>query len=254
MDKWLRISLAVMLVLLGVVEITLAIPNESKSEMDVTATISQVIDLYNEGLISDAERYALQALDSPDKFSRFELFTLHKILAFCFIANGNDLNAIVQFREALKLNSAMKPDPITWSPKVRELFGAAKQEHERELAINTYYQLTLEADLGRKASLKSLYIPGSGQSMKGHKSGIWITALFVGAAATLVYTQVTIPAARERYEQATDIADINHQWKRYTNLYHTSYVSGSIAGSIYIYAFFDALWSKPAISVTKPQP
>jgi hypothetical protein len=254
MTNCLRKSLVVILILLGVAGSTLAIPTDNKDDSDVTTTISKVIEYYNKGLISDAEQYALQALDSPDKLSRFERFTLHKILAFCFIASGNDVNAIVQFREALKLNSAMKPDPITWSPKVRDLFEVAKTEHDRELVINSYYQLTLEADLGRQASLKSLYLPGSGQSMKGHNSGIWITALFVGAAATFVYTQVAIPAARERYEEATELDDINHQWNGYTNLYHTAHVSGVMAGSIYIYAFFDALWTKPAISVTKPQP
>ncbi len=231
----------------------LAAPDDPESSNDGSDIVAEVIAYYNGGMISDAELTAHKALDSPEKLSTFERFTLHKILAFCSVANNNDDNAILQFREAIRINPAMKPDPITWSPKVRELFAQAKQESERDAAIEEYYRVTLEADLGRKASLKSLYLPGAGQLMKGHDRGIYITLLFIGAAATFIYSQSNLPSAKERYQQATELDDIEKQWKRYSDLYHLSYISGTVAGSVYFYAYFDALWSKPSIKLSGPK-
>lgn len=243
----------ILVLLLGVAGQLSAAPEDPNSSADESDVVAKVVAYYNAGKISDAELTAHIALDAPEDLSKFERFTLHKILAFCSVANDNDDNAIFQFREALRVNPAMKPDPITWSPKVRELFAQAKQQSERDAAVEEYYRVTLEADLGRRASLKSLYLPGAGQLMKGHDRGIYITLLFVGAAATFIYSQSNIPSARERYENATDMDDIEKQWKRYSDLYHLSYISGSVAGSVYIYAYFDALWSKPNIELLLPK-
>ena len=223
---------------------------ESSDSADV---VKEVIHLYEAGRISEAEYMSLQALDTQENLSRFDRFNLHKVLAFCAIANDDETGGIRQFTKALQLNPAMSSDPMNWSPKVREIFHRAREEYDRQEAITQLYRITTEANLCRKASLKSLYLPGAGQMMKGHKQrSITVGILFTGAVAALIYSQVALPSARDRYRQATLPDDIHRYWNDYSNLYHVANISGIVVTGIYVYAFFDALWSPPSTPLPIP--
>ncbi|MDP8229246.1 MAG: hypothetical protein P9M15_07325, partial [Candidatus Electryoneaceae bacterium] len=211
------------------------------------------VHLYDAGRIAEAEYMALHALDTQENLSRYNRFNLHKVLAFCAIANDDETGGIRQFTKALQLNPAMTSDPMNWSPKVREIFHRAREEYDRQEAINQLYHITTEANLCRRASLKSLYLPGAGQMMKGHKKrAVIIGTVFTGAVAAFIYTQVALPSARNRYRQATLPDDIDRYWNDYSNLYHVANISGIVVTGVYLYAFFDALWNPPVPSPSLP--
>jgi hypothetical protein len=203
--------------------------------------------LYESGRITEAEHLALKILDTRDDLDRTDRSQIHQLLAFCAMANDDEANAMRQFVEALRLNPGITADPITWSPKVRRVFGLAQEEVRKQIVQEIQLKQALEASTCRRAALKSLYFPGAGQRLKGHpnRGGI-ISALFIGSAAGLVYSQFKLPAARDRYLNATTSQSARTYWKTYRDYYHLSTVTGLAAGAIYLYAFTDALVSPPA--------
>jgi len=221
-------------------------PRTDTSPRDSVDVLDRTIRLYDTGRIAEAEFTALKALDNPEKLSRYTQFRLNQILAFCAIANGDNEGGVRRFVAALRLNRGLTPDPITWSPKVRDAFEKAREEFNRQLASERRQRWAEEADICRKASLHSLYLPGSGQFKKGQrKRGLTVGVLFYGAVAAFFYSQAILPNARDRYLDAESPSDIRHRWKDYRDVYHLSTVSGLVAASVYTYAFFDALWSRP---------
>lgn len=212
----------------------------------ISEELRKVQEYFDDGRLDDAEHYALKLLANPDSLSRYNKFSLHKLLAFIAIANGDEENAIRQFVQALRYNPTLSPDPITWSPKVRRVFDRARAEYNQEMKELRQKSLATEAEKCRSASLKSLYLPGMGQISKRQKTkGITLGILFIGAAATYLYAQSVLPDAREKYERSLLPDDAERYWKEYRNAYYFVNISGFIALSVYTYSFFDALWSPP---------
>jgi len=215
---------------------------------DTIEVVRQVVDLYFSGNIDAAENLALKALDNPDDLSKQDRFNLYKILAFCAVANDDVEGGIRRFKSALSLSPNIAVDPITWSPKVRRVLEQARLEHEKQTRQERSYRQGVEAKNCRNASLKSLYLPGAGQISKGHIWEGWIIgSLFWGAAATFVYSQITLPTVRDQYDDARNRYDAVNYWKEYRNVYRISLISGTIAASVYSYTFFDALWRSSEI-------
>ncbi|NQU05817.1 MAG: hypothetical protein HQ568_06975, partial [Calditrichaeota bacterium] len=135
---------------------------------------------------------------------------------------------------------------ITWSPKVRRIFDRARSEFKNEEITVRAKRSAVEAEICRSASMKSLYLPGSGQLYKGYKEkGITLGTVFWCVAATFVYSQVSLPTARDRYLNATNQADVVQRWEEYRDIYRLNKVSGALTATIYTYIFFDTLLRKP---------
>lgn len=215
---------------------------------DTIEVVKQVIDLYFSGNIDGAEHLALRALDNPNALSRLDRFNLYKILAFCAVANDDVEGGIRRFKSALSLDPNIAVDPITWSPKVRHVLELARSEYDKQAKGERSYRLAIEAEICRNASLKSLYLPGSGQISKGHKWEGWIVgSLFWCTTATFVYSQLTLPTARNRYDNAKNTTEAVNRWEDYRDTYRINLISGTVAVSIYTYTFLDALWRRPSV-------
>ncbi len=222
---------------------------------DSISVVRRVTELYEKGDISRAENLAFRALDNPSKLTGFDRFELHRILAFCAIANDDEQRGVSQFVAALQLNPFMKPDPITWSPKIRRIFQQAVKEYKQGLTREKLNRRSREADICRSASWRSLYFPGAGQLYKKHKAkGYIVSTLFWGATATFVYSQFALPAAREDYRSSVSSEEAVDRWRDYRDIQHVAYISGGIAVAVYAFAFFDALWKSPEIEEQHPEP
>jgi len=214
-------------------------------------TVLKAAEMYEQGRLGDAEFLARRALDSPNGLSKRDRAQLFQVLAFCAIANDDEDNGKRQFIEALQLNPNLAPDPISWSPKVRRVFDKAREEYAQIIRIKAIESESREADICRRASLQSLYLPGSGQYMKGAGlKGFACGSLFWASVAVFVYTEASLPGARSNYLDATSPGDIRSKYTSYRSLYHTALFSGGAAAVIYTFTFFDALWSDSELAKT----
>ncbi|MFH0766043.1 MAG: hypothetical protein V2A61_06460 [Calditrichota bacterium] len=213
----------------------------------------QALQLYDQGRLSEAEHIALKALTEMDTLSRMDRFSLHRLLAFIAVANDDEDNGIKQFVLALRDNPSLSPDPITWSPKVRQVFGRARQEYESQIVLERRQKVASEAERGRLASLRSLYLPGSGQFLKGEPTKGAICAGLLAVSLTVcLYAAVTLPEARDRYHAAVSPDQAAKRWRDYRNQTYLLNISGLVAGAVYTYTFFDALW-EPSPEQTSEQ-
>lgn len=228
--------ICLILLLLGVFGFSSAIAQQDN-------LVNQAVILYEEGKLTEAEHLALRILTRTDTLSKIDQFNLHKLLAFIAIANDDEEGGIRQFVSAMRNNPAVSPDPITWSPKVRRVFDKARLEFAKEQEQQQRRTLVMEATLGRDASLRSLYFPGSGQYLKNQTTkGTIIGIAFWGSVAFGGYSAVKLSNAKDDYMNATTSADAARLWKDYRNANYMFNISGIIVGGIYLYSYFDALW------------
>lgn len=212
----------------------------------VDTAIDQALNLYNEGLISEAEHLALKTLTEFKTLSDYQKYRLYRLLAFCSIAADDEVSGSRHFVEALKNNPGMTPDRLTWSPKVRRAFDRAKEIYQQQVTLERLRRNAIEAEIGRRASLKSLYFPGAGQVMKGqHLKGYSLGILFWATAAGFIYSGTVLPQARDRYLEAATSSSAEKRWAEYRDTQYLVNVTGIAALAVYGYIFFDALWSEP---------
>ncbi len=216
--------------------------------------VRQVIFLYESGRLEEAEHLSLKTLDAPGELTRLEQSELYLVLAFCSIANDDEENGRRHFVSTLKFNPNLKPDPIGWSPKVRRVFDRARAEWIQIAQASEQRELSLEAELCRKAVYHSLLLPGSGQIYKDQKISGWVQgALFWGGLATSIYAQTSLPALRDKYRDAIYPDEIQEAYNDYRNMSRLVIVSTSFTVTVYGYSMLDALWRKPNVYLLAPQ-
>lgn len=224
-------------------------------EQPGAAVVRQASELYEVGRLSEAEHLALKTLDLPGQLSRMEQSELYRILAFCSIANDDEENARRHFVSALRLNPNLSADPISWSPKVRRVFERAREEFAQIVQAEAQKRVSMEAELCRQASLRSLFLPGGGQALKGQRARGWITgAMFWGSLATFIYAEALLPGARDKYHRATDPAASVRRYNDYRDLSRLTVLSGGLTIGVYGFSFFDALWRRPSPEKSRQTP
>lgn len=224
---------------------------QTKGEVDAQSDlVMQVVALYESGKLDEAEHLALKTLDAPGDLGRPELSELYVILAFCAIASDDEENSRRHFVSALKYNPNLKPDPIGWSPKVRQVFERARTEWIQITELAALSEVSLEAEFCRRASYNSLILPGSGQITKGHVLSGWIQGVvFWGGLATAIYANSEVPGLRDKYRAALYPDDIKSSYKSYQIMSRLAIISTSVTISFYGYSAFDALTRKPEADV-----
>lgn len=216
--------------------------------------VRQVIFLYESGRLDEAEHLALKTLDTPGELTRTEQSELYLVLAFCAIASDDEENSRRHFISALKFNPNLKPDPIGWSPKVRRVFDRAKADWIQINEATTLREISIEADVCRKATYRSLLLPGSGQAYKGQPTSGWINGvLFWGGVATSIYAQSSLPNLRDKYRDAINASEIRNAYRDYQQMSRLAIISTSFTFTIYSYSALDALIRKPEARILTPQ-
>lgn len=218
---------------------------KSNSDMIVRAQQN-----YNAGKIEKAEHLALKIITDDNDLTKYEKYNAYRLLAFCSIAAGNVEAGKKHFISAIVNNPNMTADPLTWSPKLRIVFDSAVAEVSRQKKIEKEWIYASSAQLGRAASLKSLFLPGAGQLMKNQKQkGLTLGILTYLSMASYVYGQFYLPKVRDDYLAAGTPNQAEARWEEYRNARYTVSITGLIALGIYSYTFFDALWSDPNTKV-----
>ena len=220
-----------------------------KSNTDLIVRAQQ---FYGAGQIESAEHLALKIISDDKDLTRYEKYNAYRLLAFCAIAADNIETGKKHFISAIRNNPNMTADPLTWSPKIRNVFDMAITEVNRRKKLEREWIYASEAQLGRRASLKSLYLPGAGQLMKKQKrKGITLGVLTYAAFSGFLVGQFYLPNVRDNYMEASTPKQAEARWKEYRNARYTVSITGLAALGIYGYTFFDALWSAPAGEAVK---
>ncbi len=246
MREVISVTLAVLMLFITAVPVQAQDKTELRKIKDQIAIASEY---YSEGRIGDAERMVLKLLNEQNKLDSEANFLIYRLLAFCSIANDDENAGTQYFVQALGYNPTMSPDPVTWSPKIRRVFENARQDYQINQEQQRLLRFAAEAELCRRASSRSLFLPGSGQMMKGHKAqGAILTTLFIGASTAAIYGQVVLPGAKDDYLNARIADDASRLWDDYRDAQYFANATGIMALSIYCYSFLNALWSHPAYS------
>ncbi|MBE0433262.1 tetratricopeptide repeat protein [candidate division WOR-3 bacterium] len=162
------------------------------------------------------------------------IIEIHVLLAFNYVAVGDEASAIEHYKKALAIEPKLQIDAYEPSPEVRAVFEEATKERAYESAGC------------------SCLIPGSGQFMRGDdlKGGAIIAVSVTSLASTVISWSIAdskhnlymslgpddIDMMEEVYE------DYNH-WRKMTIL------SGTVLLGVYVYSIIDATISKkPSLS------
>lgn len=244
----MRETISVILAVLFLLVAVQPVQAQDKAQLGkIKEQIATASEYYSEGRIGDAERLVLKLLNEQNQLDGEANFLIYRLLAFCSIANDDENAGIQYFIQALEYNPTMSPDPVTWSPKIRRVFDNARQNYQIHQEQQRLLRFAAEAELCRRASSRSLFLPGSGQMMKGHKAqGALLTTLFIGASAAAIYGQVMLPGAKDDYRNARNTADAERLWQDFRDAQYFANGTGILALSIYCYSFFNALWSHPS--------
>ncbi|UCD06523.1 MAG: hypothetical protein JSV98_04645 [candidate division WOR-3 bacterium] len=153
----------------------------------------------------------------------------HILLAFNYVAIGDEASAVAHFKGALTQNPELNLDEYDTTPEIRAVFKEAAQEQAYEFAGC------------------SCFIPGIGQILKGDytKGRVIIAASAVTLAGSLVSLSIADgkrttylslgPDDLDRIEEAYD--DYN-RWRKITILSATAFLG------VYVYSIVDAMISR----------
>lgn len=246
-----HIGLTILLLINLMQFVTAAEPNKPAQGSNIDMII-KAQQYYGAGKIEDAEHLALKLISDDNDLTKHEKYSAYRLLAFCAIAADNLETGKKHFISAMHYNPNMTADPLTWSPKLRTVFVLAVAEVDRGKKLEREWIYASEAQIGRRASLKSLYLPGAGQLMKKQKrKGITLGVLSYAAISGYLIGQIYLPTARDKYQQASTPRQADARWKDYRNARYMVSITGLAALAIYGYTFFDALWSAPAVEAVK---
>jgi len=206
--------------------------------------VDNIAQEFQVGNVSEAEVLALKALHSEVKFSREELFDIHKYLAFCYVAYGQREKAIKEFIELLALNKDFRFDSKIYSPKIIAVFEEALVEKERLRQAEKDLKTMSPYLIQMKAGLRSLLFPGRGQLFKREQLKGY--SLIAGESLTiigLILSELQYEQAHKDYLNASTAEEIEKRYKKYNNWYKLRNASAALGIGIYLYSFFDSVYS-----------
>jgi len=190
----------------------------------------QVLEIARELYENGAYARAITQLETILPYLEGEsIIDAHILLAFNYVAIGDEASAIAHFKGALTQNPELDLDEYETTPEIKAVFKEAAQEQAYEYAGC------------------SCFIPGIGQLLKGDytKGRAIIAASAVTLAGSLVSLSIADgkrttylslgPDDLDRIEEAYD--DYN-RWRKITML------SATVFLGIYVYSIVDAMISR----------
>jgi hypothetical protein len=166
---------------------------------------------------------------------------VHKLLAFCYVALDDRESAISEFFEVLDLNPRLNLDPVYVSPKIIQVFEAAKTQYQSKVADRekpiTPQQVRLNA------SVHSLILPGWGQIKKGQptRGYTFMAAQGVTLGAWIGLVFITNDR-RDEYQNQTVPSKIEDNYQDYKTALRWRNSMGLAALAVYITSFLDTLY------------
>lgn len=160
------------------------------------------------------------------------------LLAFNYVAIGDEMSAIEHFKVALTQDPELTLDEYETTPEIIAVFNEAAQEQAYEYAGC------------------SCFIPGIGQILKGdYKKG---RAIIATSAITLVGTMISWSVADgkrsnylsigpENLDKIEEAYDDYNRWRKIT------LISASAFLGVYVYSIVDAMISRSPAKKKKPE-
>ena len=217
---------------------------QSSSTADSLFRVGQAA--YEDGDFTGAELAALRGLREAEGLDDLAKLKFHALLGFVYVARDQNEVAKTEFLKALSANPAYELDPVTTSPKILEVFRAARAEYMLRVASEPAIYRMPQADVRISASWRSLVLPGWGQFYKQQEvKGSAIAAAQVLSLAALIYMEFEV---HRRHEDYLNIKDYNNpavedRYQSYRHAYQTRNAVGYITFGIYLVNYFDALYA-----------
>jgi len=207
--------------------------------------ISDVVILYDQGQLQEAELLALRTLQGADSLAPVDRSMLHRILGFTYVAMGENEKAKNQFMAWLDLDPLAELDSVYISPKIITVFRAAQADHQQRIRDLRKAE-TPPTDLRRDAAARSLIFPGLGQVHAGYKtkgySLMASEALLLGA---IVFCQLQYDVKRDDYLSERDPEGMQALYDDANNFYRARNASIGLAVGVYLFSLYDALHLPP---------
>lgn len=201
---------------------------------------------YEDGDFTNAELAALRGLREAEGADDLEKLKFHVLLGFIYVARDQNEVAKTEFLKALSANPAYEPDPVSTSPKILEVFRAARAEYMLRVATEPAIYRMPQADVRISASWRSLVLPGWGQFYKQQDvKGSAIAAAQVLSLAALIFMQTEVNRRHNDYRRIKDFNNpaVEDRYQEYRRAYQTRNVVGYVTFGIYLANYFDALYT-----------
>ncbi len=190
----------------------------------------QILAIAKEHYDNGAYAQAITQLETILPYLEGEtIIDAHVLLAFNYVAVGDQASAIEHFKNALTLDPELDLDQYETTPEIMAVYKEAAQEQAYEYAGC------------------SCFIPGIGQILKGdYAKG---RAIIAASAVTLAGTMVSWSVAdgkRSTYLSLgpDDLDEIEEAYNDYNRWRKITIVSAAAFLSVYVYSIIDAMISR----------
>jgi len=213
--------------------------------------IGQMIKAFQQNDYETADKIGKQITADYESYTPFELLEAHKILGVIAFQYQNRQEANAQFEQALSIDRTTQLDSFYVSPKIIEYFNELKSTYNSrskssapDKEIN--YRYLINPDPRPAATLRSMVLPGWGQLYKNEKrKGAALLTATAVTTLTMGVFHFLQQDAHNKYLHAAEPDKIDDAYQRYNTFYKLRNNAALIDGGIWLYAFFDALITKP---------
>lgn len=210
--------------------------------------LEEVRTAYNQLNYEEAEIKANAALSNYQRFTPTQLTEIHKILGIIYFSQNRAAEAKQQFENALSLTPQLSLDPLYVSPKIIEFFNEVKQgwqtkTKEKANSEGEIRYLVMQ-DPRPAAAMRSMLLPGWGQTYKGQRSkGRVLMALWgVGVVGSLV-AHIKRQDAEDKYLSERDPGKIQSRFNTFDTFHKVRNSLLIFSAGVWIYSYVDALLS-----------
>ncbi|MFQ5638971.1 MAG: hypothetical protein ACE5IR_13385 [bacterium] len=223
----------------------------ASAQTNSSLLLQEIQTAYNELNYSEVEIKAKAALKKFRQFTSPQLVEIHKILGLVYFSQNKPSEAQIQFESALSITPDLTLDPLYVSPKILEFYNQIKKEWilRQNQSTNdrpkSEVRYILVQDPRPAAALRSMILPGWGQSYKGEKNkGFLFASLWsVGILSSLV-THLARGNAEDRYLSETDPARIQSEYDKFNKLNKLRNNLLFFSAGVWVYSYLDAILSR----------
>jgi len=228
----------------GIVLIFAMCPLYAQQRSTADSLFDAAQSAYEDGNYDGAELAALRGLREAANLDELGRLKYHLLLGFVYVARDQRQNALQEFTTVLKANPAYDLDPVQTSPKILEVFRAARSDYMEKVASEPAVFRMPQADVRLSASWRSLVLPGWGQFYKRQElKGTAIAVTQVITLAALIFEQVEVDRRHHDYlSLGYNNPETQRAYSDYKSAYRTRNVVGYITLGVYIFNYVDALY------------
>ncbi len=215
----------------------------AQDESDILQILERSKLYYNNGEYEKAITELEKALNLLYKLKQNDRVEAYKYLGFSYVAFGDIVKAKESFKKALSLNPDLTLDPTTVSPKIIQVFEAAKAEipalDTSAIRVGTKPEPEYKRPDYGGALIRSTVFPGWGQFYKGDRQKGMLVLVGTGSClGATIFSALMESAAHEKYLEDED------KYKAYNFWFNMTRIGLVSTGAFWLYGIFDAAFIK----------